>query len=75
MHEEPVTPNVPSDRLLANLWGKHKPVLYNFKDHQSMLENLAHEELNEEEMKLAWEEFKNEEKAERMCLFSYFLIY
>ncbi|GLV36408.1 XNP [Carabus blaptoides fortunei] len=63
--KDPPRPTLPYDRLLAKLWDMHNPVLYKFHDHESMLENLPHEELNEEEMKLAWEEFHNEEELSR----------
>lgn len=70
--KDPPRPTVPYDRLLAKLWEMHNPVFYKFYDHESMLENLPHEELNEEEMKLAWDEFHNEEKASRTLILLFF---
>lgn len=59
---EPPPPKLPSDRLIAKLWEHHRNILYKFCDHQSLLENQTEEELNAEEMKVAWEEFRKEEE-------------
>lgn len=60
--ERPI-PKVPHDNLLAILLNKHPKEIYEYHEHQSLLENLPHEELDEEEMKIAWEEFNKEQEA------------
>ncbi|XP_018324185.1 transcriptional regulator ATRX homolog [Agrilus planipennis] len=54
------TPLVPKDVLLGELLQSHSKIIYQYHEHQSLLENKEDEELNEEERKAAWEEFENE---------------
>ena len=56
-------PMVPEDRLLAELVDKHKALVWNIHNHDSLLENKVEENLSEEERKRAWEEFENEKKG------------
>ncbi|KAF5291302.1 hypothetical protein FQA39_LY03453 [Lamprigera yunnana] len=58
-----VTPLVPKDVLLAEMLQKEKERIYKYHEHQSLLENKQDEQLNEEERKIAWEEFENEKTA------------
>lgn len=53
-------PNLPKDRLFAELLKKFDPLLYKYHEHDSLLENKEEETLNEEERKAAWEEFEQE---------------
>merc|ERR1712107_760945 len=57
------TPVVPGDRLLAELVDKHKEMVWNIHNHDSLLENKVDENLTEEERKRAWEEFEQEKKG------------
>lgn len=49
-------PNVPEDKLLANLISKHE-CIFKFHEHRGLLINRPEEDLNESEKALAWEEF------------------
>lgn len=62
---------MPSDRLVAKLWEHHREILYKFCDHQSLLKNQTEEELNDEEIKVAWEEFRKEEEDYKSNIFLY----
>ncbi|XP_031833039.1 uncharacterized protein LOC116427168 [Nomia melanderi] len=57
------TLNLPKDRLLAEIFLKHKDLVENYHEHDSLLENKAEEELNEEERKQAWLEYEEEKKG------------
>jgi len=57
------TPAVPKDRLLAELVEKHKDLVWDIHNHDSLLENKVDENLTEEERKKAWEEFEQEKKG------------
>lgn len=59
------TPKPPSDKLLAKLLLELETEIFKYHEHQALLENRPDEELNEEEMKLAWEEYRQEQC---MCL-------
>lgn len=58
--EERPVPNLPKDRLFAELLKKYEKLLYKYHEHDSLLENKEEETLNEEERKAAWEEFEQE---------------
>merc|ERR1712032_728019 len=62
LSEKPI-PTVPKDRLLAELVEKHKDLVWNIHNHDSLLENKVDEDLTEEERKRAWEEFEQEKKG------------
>merc|ERR1712241_1220254 len=62
LSEKPI-PTVPKDRLLAELVEKHKDLVWNIHNHDSLLENKVDENLTEEERKRAWEEFEQEKKG------------
>ncbi|XP_048518191.1 transcriptional regulator ATRX isoform X4 [Dendroctonus ponderosae] len=51
-------PNVPEDRVLANLVRKHEEV-FRWHEHQALLANRPEEDLNEQQKNAAWEEFYN----------------
>ncbi|XP_035897870.1 transcriptional regulator ATRX homolog isoform X2 [Anopheles stephensi] len=53
-------PNLPKDRLFAELLQRFDPLIYKYHEHDSLLENKEEETLNEEERKAAWEEFELE---------------
>ncbi|XP_050296644.1 transcriptional regulator ATRX-like isoform X2 [Anthonomus grandis grandis] len=53
-------PNVPEDRVLANLVLKHQFV-YKWHEHQDLLANRPEEELDEQEKNAAWEEYNQKE--------------
>ncbi|XP_049533839.1 transcriptional regulator ATRX homolog isoform X1 [Anopheles darlingi] len=54
------TPNLPKDRLFAELLQRFDKLIYKYHEHDSLLENKEEETLNEEERKAAWEEFEQE---------------
>ncbi|XP_015111784.1 transcriptional regulator ATRX [Diachasma alloeum] len=62
--ETPETIGCPKDRLLAEIFSKHRDIVVNFHEHDSLLENKADEGLDEEERKQAWLEYE-QEKAGR----------
>lgn len=51
------------DRLLAELLKEHEHWIVTYHEHDSLLQNKEEEELNEEERKVAWEEYENEKKG------------
>ncbi|XP_046823405.1 transcriptional regulator ATRX-like isoform X1 [Vespa crabro] len=57
------TLNLPKDRLLAEIFLKYKDLVENYHEHDSLLENKADEELDEEERKQAWLEYEEEKKG------------
>ncbi|XP_021926690.1 transcriptional regulator ATRX-like isoform X1 [Zootermopsis nevadensis] len=57
------TPILPKDRLLAELLKEHEHWIVTYHEHDSLLQNKEEEELNEEERKVAWEEYENEKKG------------
>lgn len=57
--ERPIL-KVPVDNLLGELLQRCKNEIFKYHEHQSLLENLPHEELNETEMQIAWDEFNKE---------------
>uniref|UniRef100_A0A182Q624 Transcriptional regulator ATRX n=1 Tax=Anopheles farauti TaxID=69004 RepID=A0A182Q624_9DIPT len=59
-------PNVPKDRLFAELLKRFDPLIYKYHEHDSLLENKEEETLNEEERKAAWEEFEQEKNKPPM---------
>ncbi|XP_012537643.1 transcriptional regulator ATRX [Monomorium pharaonis] len=61
--KEKPTLNLPKDRLLAEIFLKFKDIVENYHEHDSLLENKAEEELNEEERKQAWLEYEEEKKG------------
>ncbi|XP_050096003.1 transcriptional regulator ATRX homolog isoform X2 [Anopheles aquasalis] len=54
------TPNLPKDRLFAELLQRFEKLIYKYHEHDSLLENKEEETLNEEERLAAWEEFEQE---------------
>lgn len=54
------TPNLPKDRLFAELLQRFDKLIYKYHEHDSLLENKEEETLNEEERLAAWEEFEQE---------------
>ncbi|XP_017787977.1 PREDICTED: transcriptional regulator ATRX homolog [Habropoda laboriosa] len=65
------TLNLPKDRLLAEIFLKYKNHVENYHEHDSLLENKAEEELNEEERKQAWLEYEEEKKGKPIATPSY----
>ena len=53
----------PINRLLAELVDKHKEMVWNIHNHDSLLENKVDENLTEEERKAAWDEYDQEKKG------------
>lgn len=58
----------PIDEILAKLLLTLPNDIFRYHEHQSLLENLPDEELNEDEMKLAWEEFTKEREEKQNAL-------
>ncbi|KYN23065.1 Transcriptional regulator ATRX like protein, partial [Trachymyrmex cornetzi] len=58
--------NLPKDRLLADIFLKLKDIVKNYHEHDSLLENKAEEELNEEERKQAWLEYEKEKEEKSL---------
>ncbi|XP_045601875.2 transcriptional regulator ATRX [Procambarus clarkii] len=56
-------PNVPEDRLLAEMLKRHKNWIVDYHEQDSLLENQTSEELTEEERTAAWEDYENEKKG------------
>ena len=54
---------LPINRLLAELVDKHKEMVWNIHNHDSLLENKVDENLTEEERKAAWDEYDQEKKG------------
>ena len=54
------TPDLPKDRLLADLLMSHKDIIDNYHEHDSLLQNQVDQGLNEDERRAAWEEYQNE---------------
>uniref|UniRef100_A0A8D9AVG2 Transcriptional regulator ATRX homolog n=1 Tax=Cacopsylla melanoneura TaxID=428564 RepID=A0A8D9AVG2_9HEMI len=54
------TPALPKDRLMAEMIKEMGEKIVCFHEHDSLLENVQDEELNEDERKAAWEEFESE---------------
>jgi transcriptional regulator ATRX len=50
------------DRLLAELYQKHKVLVEEYFEHDSLLEDRPDENLTEEEQRAAWDEFENEKE-------------
>ncbi|XP_044581817.1 transcriptional regulator ATRX homolog isoform X1 [Cotesia glomerata] len=57
---------LPKDRLLAEIFLRHKNLVETFHEHDSLLENIAEEELDAEERKQAWQEYEDEKAGKRM---------
>jgi transcriptional regulator ATRX len=58
--EERILPILPKDRLFAELLKKYENLIFKYHEHDTLLENKEEETLNEEERKMAWEEFEQE---------------
>lgn len=54
-------PKPPTDKILAMLLLEMKTEIFKYHEHQALLENRPDEELNEDEMKLAWDEYHQEQ--------------
>ena len=63
------TLNLPKDRLLAEIFLKYKDSVENYHEHDSLLENKAEEELDEEERKQAWLEYEEEKKGKPLMAY------
>nr|XP_006823737.1 PREDICTED: transcriptional regulator ATRX-like [Saccoglossus kowalevskii] len=57
------TPMLPKDFILAELLSKRKEWIVKFHEHDSLLENIESEELDEEERKTAWAEYEAEKEG------------
>lgn len=64
--EDRPIPALPKDVLLAEILTQFKEWIEKYHEHDSLLENVEAEELNEEERKLAWEDFENDKKRSLM---------
>lgn len=63
---EETTLNLPKDRLLAEIFLKYAHTVERYHEHDSLLENQAGEELDEEERQQAWLEYEEEKKGRRV---------
>jgi hypothetical protein len=48
---------------MAELLQTYGDVIWNHHQHDSLLDHIEEEELNEEERQLAWQDFENEKNA------------
>ncbi|XP_011502086.1 PREDICTED: transcriptional regulator ATRX homolog [Ceratosolen solmsi marchali] len=62
------TLSLPKDRLLAEIFLNYKEAVYNYHEHDSLLENKQEEELDEEERKQAWLEYEEEKQGKRQMI-------
>lgn len=53
-------PKQPVDDVLTKLLLDMETEIFKYHEHQALLENRPDEELNEEEMRMAWDEFRQE---------------
>ncbi|GJQ84365.1 hypothetical protein Trydic_g3846, partial [Trypoxylus dichotomus] len=60
--ERPVV-KLPVDEVLASILEKCKHEIFKYHEHQNLLENRPEEQLNEDEQRLAWDEFRREQEA------------
>ncbi|CAH1776790.1 unnamed protein product [Owenia fusiformis] len=61
--KERPTPKLPKDVILTEILKSKKDHIVSYQEHDSLLEHLVEEELNEDERKAAWEEYENEKKG------------
>lgn len=62
--EERPPPALPKDRLLAELLRTHPREIWQFHEHDSLLENKVEENLSTEEVDAAWREYEHERAAQ-----------
>lgn len=60
--EDRPIPALPKDILFAEILKQFSDWIEKYHEHDSLLENVVEEELNEEERKLAWEDYENDKK-------------
>ncbi|KAK0085266.1 hypothetical protein PV325_005517 [Microctonus aethiopoides] len=65
---EPSQLALPKDRLIAEIFLRHKKLVETYHEHDSLLENIAEEELDDEERKQAWLEYEQEKLGKRPML-------
>lgn len=61
--EERPPPALPKDRLLAELLRTHPKEIWQFHEHDSLLENKVEENLSTDEVDAAWREYEHERAA------------
>ncbi|XP_033217981.1 transcriptional regulator ATRX homolog isoform X2 [Belonocnema kinseyi] len=61
--------SLPKDRLLAEIFLKYKDHVHNYHEHDSLLENKLDEVLDEEDRKIAWQEYEDEKKGKPVMQF------
>jgi len=61
--ETKTTLNLPKDRLMAELILKHKAIVIDILEHDSLLQNNEAEELNESDRNAAWEDYQKEKEG------------
>lgn len=64
----------PADKILAKLLLEMENEIFKYHEHQALLENRPDEELNEEEMKLAWDEY-HQEQSSAWCLLCWDIVF
>lgn len=60
--EDRPIPALPKDVLFAEILKQFSAWIEKYHEHDSLLENVIEEGLNEEERKLAWEDYENDKK-------------
>ncbi|XP_046668986.1 LOW QUALITY PROTEIN: transcriptional regulator ATRX homolog [Homalodisca vitripennis] len=60
--EDRPIPALPKDGLMAEILTQYSNWIEKYHEHDSLLENVVEEELNEEERKAAWEDYENDKK-------------
>lgn len=53
-------PRIPSDDVLTHLLHNFPRLAFKYHDHESLLENKPEQDLNEDEINEAWEQYKQE---------------
>lgn len=59
---EPLKDMFPCDEVLASILDRHSELLYDYKDHELLLEDNKDDSLSKKEEKIAWSEYEYDKK-------------